>query len=156
MQLHQRIVGRHQPRVTSLSWRSRTVHHMRLVWCSAMIKTPFFAILQVLYSRPRSTQPASTSTIWGRLVVSQLRHCFGALCTGLVLAAWVSMAVGQTAAQLATQADAPRLRMIEFFNFRWVPRVYKLAQLYARRKVKESPYKVMWCNKKLRCRVNFY
>lgn len=117
MQLHQRIVGRHQPRVTSLSWRSRVVHHMRLVWCSAMIKTPFFAILQVLCSRPRSTQPASTSTIWGRLVVSQLRHCFGALCTGLVLAAWVSMAVGQTAAQLATQADAPRLRMIEFFQF---------------------------------------
>lgn len=82
-----------------------------------MIKKLIVAMLQTLCSHPIFTHPDYPTSILGPLGVPRFRHCFGALCTGLVLAVWAPMAVGQVAAQLAMQPDTPRLRMTEFFEF---------------------------------------
>ena len=52
-----------------------------------------------------------------RSFLQAFRHYFGALVAGLLLAAWVPLALGQTIAQQSVQADSVRLRMSEFFQF---------------------------------------
>ena len=52
-----------------------------------------------------------------RSFLQAFRHYFGALVAGLLLAAWVPLALGQTTAQQSVQADSVRLRMSEFFQF---------------------------------------
>lgn len=52
-----------------------------------------------------------------RSLLQAFRHDFGALVAGLLLAAWVPLALGQTTAQQSVQADSVRLRMSEFFQF---------------------------------------
>lgn len=50
-------------------------------------------------------------------LLQAFRHDVGALVAGLLLAAWVPLALGQTTAQQSVQADSVRLRMSEFFQF---------------------------------------
>ncbi len=52
-----------------------------------------------------------------RSFLQAFRHYFGALVAGLLLAAWVPLALGQTTAQQSVQTDSVRLRMSEFFQF---------------------------------------
>ena len=57
------------------------------------------------------------ASLWMRSLLQAFRHYFGALVAGLLLAAWVPLALGQTIAQQSVQADSVRLRMSEFFQF---------------------------------------